>query len=95
MLTLGSKPGRARKSPVEAAIGYPACSNCGALRGDPCRTPGWKTRLPHAARDEAAARLGIPPWWGAGEASEGDLGAASASVYGEASEGDARIGSGR
>lgn len=28
----------------------PRCPTCEALPGDPCRTPSWKTRKPHADR---------------------------------------------
>ena len=37
-------------TPVGAAIGLGACDNCKALRGDPCRTPNGRTRMPHAGR---------------------------------------------
>lgn len=52
-----------KKTPVTASIRYPACTNCGALKGDPCRTPGGKTRFPHEERETAAAYMGITPWW--------------------------------
>lgn len=39
-----------RKTPVSGAIGLPACPDCRALAGDPCRTSGNRTRGPHARR---------------------------------------------
>jgi hypothetical protein len=33
----------------------PPCPTCKAWRGDPCRTPGWKTRAPHKDRWRVAA----------------------------------------
>lgn len=40
-------------SPVGAAIGLGACDECEALRGDPCRAPSGRTRMPHAGRARA------------------------------------------
>lgn len=48
---------------VPAAFGYPACPDCLAGRGDPCRTPSGKTRHPHHGRNRIAAMDGIPMWW--------------------------------
>lgn len=55
-------------TPVEAAIGLPACPDCKASRGDPCRTPGDKTRHPHAGRYRLAKMQGIVPWFERGGA---------------------------
>jgi len=52
-----------KMSPVRDAItrSLPACRLCGAMRGDPCRTPQWKTTKPHMVREkekEAQGRKG-------------------------------------
>jgi len=39
-----------RSGPVADAIQLPACPDCRAAKGDPCRTPGDRTRKPHAGR---------------------------------------------
>lgn len=37
---------------LEAArANYPPCPRCGALNGDPCRTPSWHTTKPHKERE--------------------------------------------
>lgn len=59
-----------KKTPITAAIGYPRCAKCEALRGDPCRTPSGKTRFPHDERNAAAERHGIPLWWRDGSRAE-------------------------
>ena len=41
----------------------PACVACGALRGDPCRTPTGRTRPPHVTREHDYRRLAAT--WGA------------------------------
>jgi len=35
----------------------PACPRCGALSGDPCRTPAWKTTKAHQAREESYKKV--------------------------------------
>lgn len=40
----------AQGSPVVASIGLGRCAECKALRGDPCRAPSGRTRMPHAGR---------------------------------------------
>jgi hypothetical protein len=38
------------RAPVHGAIALGRCHACGALRGDPCRTPSGRTRQPHRGR---------------------------------------------
>lgn len=45
-------------APIAAALKLPPCAKCKALRGDPCRTPAWRTRMPHAGR--VAATPDVP-----------------------------------
>lgn len=40
----------AEGSPIVAALGLGRCGECGALRGDPCRVPSGRTRMPHVDR---------------------------------------------
>lgn len=44
--------------PVRYASEYdlPECTRCGALRGDPCRTPQGRTTQPHDVRIPAVLR---------------------------------------
>lgn len=44
-------------SNVRNALKLPECPHCGSGAGDPCRTPSWRTRKPHAAR------LPVFPLW--------------------------------
>jgi hypothetical protein len=37
-------------TPIGAALGLGACKDCEALRGDPCRGPSGRTRMPHVGR---------------------------------------------
>jgi len=48
-VTVYIEPGMS-STPITAAMGLLSCSECGALRGDPCRTPSDRTRMPHSAR---------------------------------------------
>jgi hypothetical protein len=50
-------------TPVEACIDLPACTQCHALKGDPCRTPSDRTRHPHDNRVIEARYLGIKIWY--------------------------------
>lgn len=43
-----------------ATRSLPSCPKCKALPGDPCRTPGWKTRKPHKEREAWLAELTRP-----------------------------------
>jgi hypothetical protein len=60
-------------TPVSVAVGLPACPDCDALRGDPCRTPGWKTRFPHEGRIRVARIDGIRLWFDDAEVSRGEI----------------------
>lgn len=51
-----------KKTPVVVSFDYPACPDCDAGRGDPCRTRTGNTRMPHAGRDRVALMDGIVPW---------------------------------
>jgi len=44
----------AEGSPIVAAFGLGKCADCKALRGDPCRAPSGRTRMPHAGRRRLA-----------------------------------------
>lgn len=40
----------AEGSPIVAALHLAKCTDCKALRGDPCRAPSGRTRMPHPGR---------------------------------------------
>jgi hypothetical protein len=42
-----------------AHFNYPDCPHCLSGRGDPCRTPSFKTCKPHKERIEECKRQGI------------------------------------
>ena len=50
-----------KKTPVVVSFGLPACPDCEASRGDPCRTSGGATRMPHVSRERVAEIDGKVP----------------------------------